>query len=263
MERRGPSKRVRRDPPSAVRRDPPSAVRRRDGARGSRDAETRGRPQPGGLEQERRGRPGSVLDDVRSKARAGAAERAVTAFQHAVDLLERGRDSQAVASAQEAKAYAPRSGAVREVLGLALYRSGRFREALQELQAYRRMTGRVDQNHLIADCYRAVGAPEKSVEPAREALEGKIPDEARAEAAIVAASALADLGRHTEALTLIRSFRTKPQAARPFDLRVWYVTGDILEAAGRRADAAEEFRRILRHDAGAFDAAERLAALSQ
>jgi Tetratricopeptide repeat len=40
------------------------------------------------------------------------------------------------------------------------------------------------------------------------------------------------------------------------------VKGDILERAGRRSEAAEEFRRIVRHDPAAFDAAERLAALS-
>jgi hypothetical protein len=36
----------------------------------------------------------------------------------------------------------------------------------------------------------------------------------------------------------------------------------VLERAGRPRDAAREFRRILRHDADAFDVAERLAALS-
>ena len=44
--------------------------------------------------------------------------------------------------AAKAKALAPRSASVREVLGLALYRLGRYRDALRELQAYRRMTGR-------------------------------------------------------------------------------------------------------------------------
>jgi hypothetical protein len=43
---------------------------------------------------------------------------------------------------------------------------------------------------------------------------------------------------------------------------VWYVTGDILQRAGRPQDAVREFRKIVRHDAGAFDAAERAAALA-
>ena len=142
-----------------------------------------------------------------------------------------------------------------------LYRAERYREALRELQAYRRMTGRVDQNHLIADAYRAIGAPDKAVSAVQEVIRSSAPDEVRSEAAIVGASALADGGRFGEALSLLRSYRARDGAVRPHDLRRWYVAGDILERAGRGQDAAEEFRRIVRHDTGAFDAAERLAKL--
>jgi tetratricopeptide (TPR) repeat protein len=196
-------------------------------------------------------------------ARPPQRERAGSSFQEAVDLLERGKPAQAVAAAQVAKALAPRSGAAREVLGIALYQADRFREGLRELQAYRRITGRLDQNHLIADCYRAMGSPEKAIDPAREALRARLPDEVRAEAAVVGASALADLGRFTEAMSMLRAAPTNERLSRDFDLRVWYVSGDILERAGRRAEAAEEFRRLVRHDPGAFDAAERLARLAE
>jgi tetratricopeptide (TPR) repeat protein len=187
----------------------------------------------------------------------------VRAFQEAVELLERDRAAAAVTAAMHAKDLAPRSGSVREVLGIALYRAGRFRDALRELQAYRRITGRLDQNHLIADSHRALGSPERAIDPAREALKARIPDEVRAEAAIVGASALADLGRFGEALSMVRASPAGERLSRGFDLRVWYVTGDVLERAGRRTEAAEEFRRIIRHDPGAFDAAERLARLTQ
>jgi tetratricopeptide (TPR) repeat protein len=202
-----------------------------------------------------------VIDEVRAVARPGQAERAATAFERAASLLERGREAAAIPAAEEAKVLAPRSGAVREVLGIALYRQERFRDALRELQAYRRITGRLDQNHLIADAHRALGAPEKAVEPAREAMRAKIPDEVRVEAAVVGAAALADMGRFGEALSLLRAFPSKENVARPFELRLWYVTGDILERAGRRGEAREEFKRIVRHDPQAFDAAERLAKL--
>lgn len=196
-------------------------------------------------------------------ARPGQGEAAVKAFQEAVDLLQRDRGSAAVTAALRAKDLAPRSGAVREILGMALYRAERFREALRELQAYRRITGRLDQNHLIADSHRALGTPEKAVEPARDALKARLPEEVRAEAAIVGASALADLGRFTEALSMLRSPPTRDRESRDSDLRVWYVTGDILDRAGRKAEAAREFERIVRHDPGAFDAAERLAGLTR
>src|SRR4029079_12041947 len=115
-------------------------------------------------------------------------DRAVRAFERAVDLMDKGRDDAAVRAAEEAKVLAPRSGVVREALGLALYRSGRYRDALGELQAYRRITGRVDQNHLIADSFRGIASPQRAVDPAREALRARLPDEVRAEAAVVAAS---------------------------------------------------------------------------
>lgn len=180
--------------------------------------------------------------------------------------MERSRDAAAVGPAREAKDLAPRSGVVREVLGLALYRSGRFQEALRELQAYRRITGRADQNHLIADCHRALGAPEKAVDLVREALRSRIGDEARAEAAVVGASVLADMGRVEEALSMLRSVapgRGGRGGIRDSDLRIWYVTGDILAKAGRKREAAAEFRRVLRYEAEAFDTAERLAELGE
>ncbi len=219
-------------------------------------------PRPGEPGAQASSKPRSVEEEVRATARPGQGDRAVRAFEQAVSLVERGRDAAAVRSAQEAKELAPRSGAVREILGIALYRAERFREALRELQAYRRITGRLDQNHLIADSHRALGAPAKALEPVREALRARIPDDVRAEAAIVGASALADLGRFEEALSLVRSASTARGGAKESDVRLWYATADLLARAGRPREAVQEFRKILRYDSGAFDVAERLAALS-
>lgn len=200
--------------------------------------------------------------ELRSTARPGRTEEALALMAEAVAALDRDRPREAVRAARGVKAAAPRSAVAREVLGLALYRTESYQDALRELQAYRRITGRADQNHLIADSYRAIGAPAKAVPVVEEALKARLPAEARAEAAVVGASALADLARYEEALTILRRFRTDPEVARPWDLRVWYVAGDILERAGRPRDAAREFRRVVQHDADAYDAAERLAALS-
>lgn len=184
-------------------------------------------------------------------------------LEQAVRDLERERPAPAVRAALQAKEIASRSPAVREILGLALYRAERYREALRELQTYRRITGRLDQNHLLADCQRALGAPEKAVPLAQEALAApQLPEEVRAEAAVVGGAALADLGRFEEALTFLRRYRTHATEARPHDLRVWYAIGDVLERAGRRKEAEREFQRVLRHDPAAFDTAERLASLS-
>jgi len=233
------------------------------------------RPRPGGGKPPRgappeRPRPSKrsglareVEADLRATARPAQVGEALDEAERAVDSLARERFADAERSASRLKSLVPRSGAAREILGIAYYRRGRFREALRELQAYRRLTGRSDQNHLIADCHRALGAPEKAVPLAREVLGARVSPEVKAEAVVVAASALADLGRYEEALTVLRRFRTDPRSSRPYDLRVWYVTGDVLERAGQRQAAAEEFRRVVRHEADAFDAAERLAALSE
>jgi len=206
--------------------------------------------------------PRDVVDDVRQTARPQQAQEALGHLERAVDLLGRGDPKQAVKEARKAKIAAPRSGAVREVLSLAHYGAGEWREALREMQAYRRMTGRQDENHIVADAYRALGSPEKAVPLAEQALRAPISGDAKAEAVIVGASALADMGRFDEGLALLRRLPNRPDVGREQDLRVWYVTGDLFARSGRKEEAAREFRRITRHDPTAFDAAERLADLS-
>lgn len=209
------------------------------------------------------GLPAEIVSELRHAARAGRAPEAIARLERAVRLLEHGDARGAAAEARKAKELAPRSPAVREVLGLAYYGTERFREALTEMQAYRRMSGRADQNHIIADCLRAVGRPDRAVPLAEEALAARrVPLAAKAEAVIVAASALADSGKLDQALGLLRRVKTREDVAGPEVIRVWYVTGDILERAGRRADAAREFRKIMRHDPAAYDVAERVAQLA-
>jgi tetratricopeptide (TPR) repeat protein len=176
--------------------------------------------------------------------------------------LDRGDSGAAVSEASKAKVLSPRSPAVREVLGLALYGQGRWQEAVTELKAYRRFSGRADQNHVIADCLRALGKPQDAVPLAEETLRSKVPNEVKAEVVVVAASALADQGRYAEALAFLGRAKTRGDVSEPYTLRLWYVRGDILAKAGRRDEAEAEFRKIMRHDPSAFDVAERLAELS-
>ena len=216
----------------------------------------------GGPKAHRGGLPPQVVGELRHKARTGKADSAIARLERAAALLDRGDARGAAAEAAKAKELAPRAPAVREVLGLALYQLERFSEALSEMQAYRRMSGRADQNHIIADCLRALGRPDRAVPLAEEALAARgVPLSAKTEAVIVAASALADQGKFDQALGMLRRIRTRDDVAGPEVIRVWYVTGDILERAGRKGDALREFRKILRHDASAYDAAERVAQL--
>jgi tetratricopeptide (TPR) repeat protein len=213
--------------------------------------------------QPSRALPRDVVNELNRTARSGKEHQAAARLERAVQLLERGDSRGAVAEAQKAKELAPRSTSVREVLGMALYQQRRWKEAVAELQTYRRISGRADQNHLIADAERGLGRPERAVPLAEEALTARgVPIEAKTEAVIVAASALADLRRYDQALGLLRRVRTRDDVARPEVIRVWYVIADILERAGRPREAAEQFRKILRHDPSAYDVAERVAQLA-
>ena len=207
------------------------------------------------------GLPRELLDDIRRTARPSDQRTAASRLSRAIELLERGDPGAASVEAEKAKRLAPRAASVREVLGLAYYGTSRWREAVTELKAYRRMTGRLDQNHLIADALRGLGRPQEAVPLAEEVLRSSVPNEVKAEAVVVAASALADQGLFSEALAFLGRARTNEDVAEPYTLRLWYVRGDILARAGRSEEAAIEFRKILRHDAGAFDVAERLAQL--
>lgn len=206
--------------------------------------------------------PRDVVEELRRVTKPTQLRDATSRLSRAVELLDRGDSGAAAAEAANAKALSPRSPAVREVLGLALYGQGRWREALTELKAYRRFSGRADQNHVIGDCLRALGKPQDAVPLAEETLRSKVPNEVKAEVVVVAASALADQGRYAEALAFLGRARTRGDVSEPYTLRLWYVRGDILAKSGRRDDAEAEFRKIMRHDPTAFDVAERLAELS-
>jgi tetratricopeptide (TPR) repeat protein len=206
--------------------------------------------------------PRDVLDEVRRTTKPTALRDVVARLARAIELLERGDPGAALNEAEKARAMSPRSSSVREVLGLALYGQGRYADALKELKTYRRISGRNDQNHVIADSLRGVGKPRDAVPLADETLRDRtVSNEVKAEAVIVAASALADEGRYAEALAYLGRAKTREDVAEPFTLRLWYVKGDVLARAGRGDEAAIEFRKVVRHDASAFDAAERLAQL--
>src|SRR5947208_2738892 len=206
--------------------------------------------------------PSGLVGEIKQVAKAGRAEDVVRFVERAVGLIQDGQPDEAVAPASRAKHLAGRSAGVREILALAYYGAGSWREALREMQAFRRMSGRLDENHVIADCYRALGRGDRAVEEAERGLTADVPDEVKAECAVVGASALADLGRLEDALAFVRRFPTRTDLGKPFDLRVWYVAGDILARLGLRAEAAGEFARILRHDPSDQDARERLEALA-
>lgn len=146
---------------------------------------------------------------------------------------------------------------MRELLGLCYYHAGKWQEAARELLTFRRMTGSLEQNHVIADCYRALGRPERALEVCDEVSRKDVSSEIWAEVTIVAASALNDSGEPTKALARLMRADLTPKSVEPFHLRLWYVQADTLEKLDRSAEARKVWERILAEDPEFFDVSDR------
>jgi tetratricopeptide (TPR) repeat protein len=156
---------------------------------------------------------------------------------------------------------APGASVVRELLGLTLYQQGRWRPAAKELEAFRDLTGSVDQNPVLADCYRAVGR-HADAEALWDELRAASPSaELVAEGRIVAAGSLADRGRIDDAIRLLES-APRGKKAREHHLRTAYALADLRERAGDVSRARELFGWIVGVEPGFADAHERLGSLS-
>jgi tetratricopeptide (TPR) repeat protein len=199
--------------------------------------------------------------ELRATARPGKGEILVKVFADAVAAFTAGDLEEAINLGEQSKHIALRSIPAREFLGLAYYHAGRWQEAARELAAFRRMSGSNEQNPVIADCYRAMGKPEKAIEICDEMDPRKVEPASFYEGAIVAAGALADTGRVDEGVTRLRALDLAPAEVQPHHIRVWYVLGDLLERQGRFTQAREWFEAVESADPEATDASERAARL--
>jgi tetratricopeptide (TPR) repeat protein len=161
-----------------------------------------------------------------------------------------------------AKDEAPRIAAIREAYGVALYLTEDFAGALTELHAYRRLTGKVDQNHLVADCLRALGRDlDRVIDAAQELLSAEeAPQDRRTEAAIVWAAALADAGDLGAARSVLRRV-TRGAGDEEHDLRARYLAADYAARDGDIPEARSQFEQVVSVDPDYLDAGGRLAAL--
>ncbi|MFD0774761.1 hypothetical protein ACFQZ2_12555, partial [Streptomonospora algeriensis] len=161
-----------------------------------------------------------------------------------------------------ARRKASRIGVVREAAGIAAYTVGKWQEALSDLRAARRMTGRDNFLAMIADCERGLGRPERALEIARDPAAENLPAEDRIELRIVAAGARHDLGQPEAAVVELQVPELKERRARPWVARLFYAYADALVASGRKKEAREYFARASSVDReGLTDADERLAEL--
>lgn len=148
---------------------------------------------------------------------------------------------------------------LRELNGLVMYRLGRWRDAVRELEAFRQLSqGSTEQHPVLADAYRAIGRHHEVNELWEElrtaSPSGELVDEGR----IVMAGSLADQGEFSSAIRLLSKGFKLPKNAQDRHLRRAYVLADLYERVGDLPQARELFGRIARVEPEFVDVSDRL-----
>ncbi len=141
---------------------------------------------------------------------------------------------------------APGVAAARELYGLTLYRQGKWRPAIKQLEAFRLLTGSTEQHPVLADCYRAVGQDALVDELWDELRQASPSAELVVEGRIVVAGMRADRGDLPGAIRLLEDGWRLPGRPQEHHLRRGYALADLYERAGDVARARQLFERLER-----------------
>jgi tetratricopeptide (TPR) repeat protein len=199
-----------------------------------------------------------IAAEVRDPRRAA---RLTERLGQAQEALDRERFEEARRIAQPLLRELTNVAAVHEVLGLASYRLGRWKQAATELEAARALHPSVELLPVLADTYRALKRWTEVSQIWSEVREVSPAPDVLAEARIVAAGAAADRGDLKEALRIMGRAVDRPKRVRDHHLRQWYVLGDLHDRAGNPIEAIRFFELVAAHDRDFVDVVERLRAL--
>jgi tetratricopeptide (TPR) repeat protein len=205
--------------------------------------------------------PVEVVEELGLTVDRAMAPRVVARLADAAGAYERDRYQDAQRMLMPLIRIAPDAPALRELMGLCLYRQGRWGEAIRELEHYRRLTGSLDQHPVLADCHRALGHTAAVRELWDELREASPSPELVAEGRIVMAASLAERGEIRQAIELLDRSLRRNRVTREYHLRQWYALADLLERSGDVARARELFGRVAAQDPGLSDVVDRVAAL--
>ena len=206
--------------------------------------------------------PRVISQEVASGVEPAVAPRIERRLAQAADAFERDHLPEAVRILRPLSKDAPGVPAVRELTGLALYATGQWVAATKELEAFRQLTGSVEQHPVLADCYRALKRYPKVAELWEELREASPGAALVTEGRIVAAGALADQGDVPGAIRLLEKGPVRPTGRSGLHhARLWYALADLYERAGDAPRARDLFSRVVAVEPGLADAAERLASL--
>jgi tetratricopeptide (TPR) repeat protein len=169
---------------------------------------------------------------------------------------------QAYRYAKQARGLAARVGVVRETCAVAAYQAGDWAGALAEFRAARRLTGRDSYLPLMADCERALGRLDRSLDLVTSPEARAADRETRIELRIVESGIRRDQGLLEAAVVALQGPELTGKRIRPEHARLYYAYADALLAAGRDDEAHEWFGRAAAADVhGETDAAERFEEL--
>jgi tetratricopeptide (TPR) repeat protein len=223
-------------PGGDVDRDRERPERRRDDRRGS----TSDLPRiPESITEDQ------VSREVKSELGGLPADMAITVGRYLVAAELASDPEVAYRYAQAAKHYAARIGVVRELSGITAYKTERWTEALAELRAARRLTGRNDYLALMADAERGLGRLDRALEVVHSPEAKRLPRAAQIELRIVESGIRRDQGMADAAVLALQVPELTDGKLRPWSARLFYAYGDALLAAGRREAAREAFARAV------------------
>lgn len=202
--------------------------------------------------------PRWVRDEI---VRSTGKEKREPALFHLAKGMEAFADERyrsAIPEFRKAKELSPRAATVRELLGLAAYRSGQWEEALRELRTFRRITGDLTHTPVELDCLRALGRQDGVATTWKMIQDADLRPETQHEARVVYASHLLDEGRPRDAWAVIRPARLVSSPS-PAELRRWFVAARVALAAGDREAARKLLDAVESHEVD-FEGVEGLRA---
>lgn len=203
----------------------------------------------------------AVVEVVARAVDPRRAEKLAQKLNSACIALDRERYSEAKRIARSLVKELSAVSTVHEVIGLASYRLGQWRDATSALEMAQRLNERVENMPVLLDCYRAqkrwidvdaIWKDLKEQSPAPDVM---------AEGRIVVAGSLADRGDLRAAIDLMRKAISTPRRIREYHVRQWYALADLYDRAGDIQQAREMFARVAAVDSHFADVRERLSGL--
>ena len=144
-----------------------------------------------------------------------------------------------------------------ELYGLTLYRLGRWDDAIEHLEEFRRLAGTAEQHPPLMDAHRALGHWADVEELWRELGDASPNAELMVEGRIVRAGAEADRGKLDSAIRILERGWKTPKQPREHHLRRAYALADLYERAGRLPRGRSLFQWLDSVAPGYLDAGER------